>query len=64
MKHFKTLLHLNFKGNKQKQPQDFKFIGVEMDEKYIASTPKNEYKIKIKKLVEKAAFEYMIKVKN
>ena len=44
--------------------QDFKLIGVEIDEKYIASTPKNEYKIKIKKLVEKAAFEYMIKVKN
>ena len=34
--------------------QDFKFIGLEIDEQNSASTPKNEYKIKIKKLVEKS----------
>ena len=43
--------------------RDFKFIGLEMDEKDIAMTPKNEYKIKIKKLVEQGAFEFMIKLK-
>ena len=41
--------------------KDFEFIGVELNESEIQSTPKSEYKIKIKKLVEKAAFEYMIK---
>ena len=44
--------------------QDFKFIGEELNEQDIASTPKKICKVKIKKLVETAAFEYMIKVKN
>ena len=44
--------------------RDFKFIGLEMDEKDIAMTPKNEYKIKINKLFKQAAFEFMIKLKN
>ena len=41
--------------------KDFEFIGVQMNEIEIASTPKSEYKIKIKNLVGKAAFEYMCK---
>ena len=44
--------------------KDFEFIGIELNERYIANTPKSEYKIKIRKLVEKAAFDYMIKEKN
>ena len=41
--------------------KDFEFIGVELNESEIVSTPKSEYKIKIKILVGKAAFEYMCK---
>ena len=44
--------------------KDFEFIGVEMNERDIRSTPKSEYRIRIRKLVEKAAFDYMIKEKN
>ena len=45
--------------------KDFEFIGIELNEIDIARTPKSEYKIKNKlKLVEKAAFNYMIKEKN
>ena len=36
--------------------KDFKFIGIELNERDIANTPKSEYKIKIRKLVEKTAF--------
>ena len=42
----------------------FKFIGLEINEKEIAKTPKIEYKKQIKKLVEKAALQYMLNVKN
>ena len=41
--------------------RDFEVIGVELNEREITSTPKSEYKMKRKKLVEKAAFEYMIR---
>lgn len=44
--------------------KDFEFIGEKIDEKMIASIPKSEYKARIKKLVEKAAFKYMITLKN
>ena len=41
--------------------KDLEFIGVELDDKEIASTSKSEYKQKIKNLVIKAAFDYMRK---
>ena len=44
--------------------KDFEFIGIELNETDIINTPKSEYRIKIKKLVEKAAFDFMIKEKN
>ena len=44
--------------------KDFEFIGEEIDERKIASIPKSEYKVRIKKLVENAAFKFMIKLKN
>ena len=44
--------------------KDFKFIGLEINEKEIAKTPKIEYKKQIKKLVEKAALQYMLNVKK
>jgi hypothetical protein len=43
---------------------DFKFIGIEIIESEIRGIPKNVYKAKINKLIEKAAFEYMIKIKE
>ena len=44
--------------------KDFEFIGVELDEREISSTPKSEYKTRIKNLVKKAAFDYMSKEKR
>ena len=43
---------------------DFKFIGVEMNEEKIRSTPICIYKKEIKKLIDKAAFNYFIELKN
>ena len=54
--------------NKQKQQptpgdwfqllkKDFAFIGEEIDESMIMSTPKNEYKEKIKEKITRAAFD-------
>ena len=44
--------------------KDFKFIGVEMNEEKIRSTPKDIYKKEIKQLIDKAAFNYFIELKN
>ena len=44
--------------------KDFEFIGEEIDEKKIASIPKSDYRARIKKLVENAAFKYMNPLKN
>ena len=44
--------------------KDFKFIGVEMNEEKIRSTPKDIYKKEIKQLIDKAAFSYFIELKN
>ena len=44
--------------------KDFKFIGVEMNEEKIRSTPKDIYKKEIKQLIDQAAFSYFIELKN
>ena len=44
--------------------KDFQFIGIDMDEDGISRTSKEEYKKKIKLLVQKAAFDYYMKLKN
>ena len=44
--------------------KDFEFIGKDLDENEIASTPKEEYKKNIKILVQKAAFKYFLKLKD
>ena len=43
--------------------KDFQFIGIDMDEDEISRTSKEEYKKKIKLLLQKAAFEYSMKLK-
>ena len=43
---------------------DFQFIGQDMNEDDIFSTPKSEYKIKMKYLINKAAFKYFLTVKE
>ena len=43
--------------------QDFQFIGIEMKENEISATPKSEYKLKIKALVNKAALNYYNELK-
>jgi hypothetical protein len=43
--------------------KDFAFIGIDMNEDEIRSTPKSEYKKKIKVLVKKAAFKYFMELK-
>ena len=43
---------------------DFQFIGQDINENEICSTPKSEYKIKIKSLINKAAFKYFLSVKE
>ena len=43
---------------------DFQFIGQDINENEICSTPKSEYKIKIKSLINKAAFKYFQSVKE
>ena len=42
--------------------QDFDFIGVNMNEEKISSTPKNQYKVEIKRLIQKAAFKYFTEI--
>ena len=44
--------------------EDFEFIGEQMDEEKIKSTPKEEYRKLIKEKVEKAAFSQLIELKN
>jgi hypothetical protein len=42
--------------------QDFDFICVNMNEEKISSTPINQYKVEIKKLIQKAAFKYFTNI--
>ena len=44
--------------------KDFGFIEKDLDENLIASTPKEEYNKKIKLLVQKAALNYFMKLKE
>jgi hypothetical protein len=44
--------------------KDFEFIGEEIDDRKIASIPKSEYRVRIRRLVENAAFRFMISQKN
>ena len=44
--------------------EDFEFIGEQMDEEKIKSTPKEEYRKFIKEKVEKAAFSQLMELKN
>ena len=43
--------------------KDFEFIGEEIDDRKIASIPKSEYRVRIRRLVENAAFRLMISQK-
>ena len=44
--------------------KDFEFIELDINEEEIRATPKSEYKKKIKKLVQQAAFKYYMKEKD
>ena len=44
--------------------EDFEFINCDINEEEIASTPKSIYKTKIKNLVNKAAFNYFLNIKE
>ena len=43
---------------------DFKFIGIEMDENLIAATQKDQYKKEMKHLINIAAFKYFTQLKE
>ena len=42
--------------------QHFDFIGVEMNEEKISSTPKDQYKVEIRQLIQRAAFKYFTEI--
>ena len=44
--------------------EDFKFVGKDMDEEAIKQTPKETYRIKVKKMVSKAAFKMYTENQN
>ena len=44
--------------------EDFNFIGIEINEEEIIATPKATYKKKIKQLINKAVFKYLMNLKQ